>query len=150
MIFGTLVDNSNIEKLTEPFFPRKSFLPKFGQNGPKIALKILKNFVMLVLIGNNLKWKKNIFIDISPTYLAKFRVLRNGPKLCQSIKLQDSLKCNIVRKKWIMKYIFMSVNIEVLCKVILSFWLSVTSHAQNNQNKFACLWGMKLSFCLDT
>ena len=56
-----------------------------------------------------------------------------------------------------MKYIFMPVNIEVFCKVILSFWLSVTSHTQNNQNKFAYLcniskraWGMKLSFCLDT
>ena len=38
---------------------------------------------------------------------------------------------------------------------ILSFWVSVTRHAQSTQNKFAYLcnisikaWGMKLSFCL--
>ena len=39
--FGTMVDNSNIEKLTEPFFPGKFiFGPRLGksvQNGPKIG-----------------------------------------------------------------------------------------------------------------
>ena len=49
----------------------------------------------------------------------------------------------------------MQVNIEVFCTVILSFWGSVTRHAQSNQNKFVYLcnisikaYGMKLSFCL--
>ena len=42
--------------------------------------------------------KTNIVIDISPTYLVKFWVSSYGPKCCQPIKLQDSLKCNIVRK----------------------------------------------------
>ena len=39
--FGAMVDNSNIEKLTEPFFPGKFiFGPRLGksvQNGPKIG-----------------------------------------------------------------------------------------------------------------
>ena len=101
--------------------------------------------------------KTNIVIDISPTYLAKFWVSSYGPKCCQPIKLQDSLKCDIIRKKWTMKFIFcMQINIiEVFCKVIPSFLVSVTRHAQSTQNKFAYLcnipinaWGMRLFFCL--
>ena len=42
LIFGTMVDNVNIEKLTETFFQEKSFLvqiwAKRAQNGPKIGL----------------------------------------------------------------------------------------------------------------
>ena len=53
------------------------------------------------------------------------------------------------------KFIFcMQINIEVFYKVI-SFLLSVTTHAQSTQNKFAYLCnisikalGMKLIFCL--
>ena len=41
LIFGTMVGNSNIEKLTEPFIPGKFiFDPNLGkraQNGPKIG-----------------------------------------------------------------------------------------------------------------
>ena len=44
---------------------------------------------------------------------------------------------------------------DVFLKLILSFWVSVTRHAQSNQNMFACLcnisikaWGIKLIFCL--
>ena len=56
-----------------------------------------------------------------------------------------------------MKFIFcMQINIEVICKVILSFCVSVTRHAQSIQNKFAYVcnifmktWGMKLIFCLE-
>ena len=55
-----------------------------------------------------------------------------------------------------MKFIScMQINIEVFYKLILSFWVSVTRHAQSTQNKFAYLgdisikaWGMKLIFCL--
>ena len=78
------------------------------------------------------------------------------PKCCQPIKFQDSLKCNIIRKKWMMKFIFcMQINIEVFCKMILSFWMSVSSHAQSTQNKFTYLCniyakarGMNFIFCL--
>ena len=100
--------------------------------------------------------KTSIVIDNSPTYLAQFWVSTYEPKCCRPTKLQDSLKCNIVRKKLIMKFIFcMQINIEFFSKMILSFWLSVTRHAQSTQNYFAYLciisikaWGMKLSFCL--
>ena len=38
LIFGTMVDNSNIEKLTEPLFPGKFiFDPNLGKKGPEYA-----------------------------------------------------------------------------------------------------------------
>ena len=45
--------------------------------------------------------KANIVIDILPPiqYLAKFWFWSYGLKCCQPIKLQDSLECNIPRKK---------------------------------------------------
>ena len=100
--------------------------------------------------------KTDIAIDISPTYLAKFWVWSYEPKCCQPIKLQDSLKCNILRKKWMMKFNFcIQINIEVVYKFILSFWVSVIRYAKSTQNKFTYLWnisiipsGMKLIFCL--
>ena len=71
--------------------------------------------------------KTNIVIDISPQYLAKFWVLGYGPKCCKPINLQDSLNCNILLKKWMMKFVFcLQINIEVFYKVILLFWVSVT------------------------
>ena len=99
----------------------------------------------------------NIVFDISPPipYLAKFWFSSYGPKCCQPIKLQDSLKCNISRKKWMMKFVFcIQINIKVLYKLILSFWVCATRHVQSTQNKkFAYLcnisskaWGMKLIF----
>ena len=59
MIFGKMVDNSNIEKPTKPFFPGQFIFTqiwaKRAHNGPKIVfLDFLKNFVMLVFLGNNL------------------------------------------------------------------------------------------------
>ena len=82
--------------------------------------------------------KTNIVIDISPTYLAKFWVSSYGPNCCQPIKLQYSLKCNIVRKKWLIKSIFcMQINIEVFCKVIVSFSVCVARQAQSTKtNQF--------------
>ena len=104
------------------------------------------------------KLKINIVIYISPPipYLAKFWFFSYGPKCCQPIQLQDSLKYKISRKKWMMKFNFgMQINIEVLGKLILSFWVCVTRHAQSTQNKkFRYLsniswnaWGIKLIFC---
>ena len=69
---------------------------------------------------------------------------------------QTPLKCNISRKKWMMKFVFgMQINIKVFYKFILSFWLCVARHAQSAQHKYACLcnisrktWGMNLIFCL--
>ena len=39
LIFCMMADNQNILKLTEPFFPGKFILPKFGKKGPKMAPK---------------------------------------------------------------------------------------------------------------
>ena len=51
--------------------------------------------------------KTNIVIDKSPpiTYLAKFWFSIYRPKCCWPIDLQDFLKCNISRKKWMLKFI---------------------------------------------
>ena len=85
--------------------------------------------------------KTSIVVDISPPvpYMAKFRFSSYGPNCCQPIKLQDSLKCNISKKKGMMKLIFdMQINIEVFYKLVLSFWVCVAKHAQSTQNnKFA-------------
>ena len=111
-----VVDNLNIEKLTESFFQEKFIFAqiwaKKAQNDPKKRFWIFwKIFVMLVFPGNNLKSKLiYLVIDILPTHLAKFWVSSYGSKCCQPIKLQDSLKCNIVRKKWIMKFIFLHAD----------------------------------------
>ena len=80
----------------------------------------------------------NIVVDILPPIpdVPKFWFSSHGPKCCQPINLQDSLKCNISKTKWIMKYIFgMQINIKVFCKLILSFWVCATRHAQITRNK---------------
>ena len=53
LIFGTMVDNWNILKLTELFFSRKR-----AQNGSKIGFIVFfSKFLSLVFLVNNLKWK---------------------------------------------------------------------------------------------
>ena len=54
-----MVDNSNIEKLAEPFFPGKFIVgPNLGkrtQNGSKMGFwRFFEKFVKLVFLGNNL------------------------------------------------------------------------------------------------
>ena len=86
--------------------------------------------------------KTNIVIDISPPipYPTKLWVSVYGPKCCQPIILQDSLKCNISRKKWMMNFIFdMQINIKVFYQLTLSFRVCVTRSSQSPQNKFAYL-----------
>ena len=88
----------------------------------------------------------HIVVNIPPPvpYLAIFWFSSYGPKCCQPIKLQDSLKCIISIKKWTMKFLFgMQINIEVFYNLILSFWVYVTRHVQSTQNKkFAYLCNM--------
>ena len=81
--------------------------------------------------------KNNIVADISPPipYLAKFWFSNYGPKCCQPIKLQDSLKCNISRKVNDKVYFWHADKHKVFCKLILPFWQCVTRHAQSTQNK---------------
>ena len=105
------------------------------------------------------KMKTNVVFDISPPIpvLAEFWFSIYGPKCCQPIKLQNYIKCNISKRKWMMKCIFyFFLNIKVFYKLILWFWVWVTSHAKNTKKmKFAYLcdisrkiWEMKLIFCL--
>ena len=70
-----MVGNSNIEKLTEPFFPGKFiFDPNLGkrvQNGSKIGfLGFFEKFCHVSFSWKQSLMKTNIVIDISPTYLA--------------------------------------------------------------------------------
>ena len=98
----------------------------------------------------------NIVVDILPPipYVPKFWFASHGPRCCQPINLQDSLKCNISKTKWTVKYIFgMQINIKVFCKLILPFWVCATRHAQITQNNIFAIspekhGGMKLIFCL--
>ena len=117
---------------------------KIALKDPKIVFfSFLENFVF-IFPGNKLKLK--IAIDISPpiTYLAKFWFSSYEPKCCWPIELQDSLNCNISRKKWIMKFIFgMQRNSKTFYKLVLSFWLCASRYAQSTQNrKFAYLFNI--------
>ena len=111
LIFGTMVDNWNIQKLTEPFFLGKFIFAQIWaknlQNGP--IIKILGFFEKFCHVSFSWKWSKikiDSAIDISPPYLVKFWFSSYESKYCQPIKLQDLLKCNILRKKWMIKFIF--------------------------------------------
>ena len=103
--------------------------------------------------------KTNIVNDISTPvpYLAKFWFSSYGPKCCWPVRLQDSSKCNISRRKWMMKFIYgMQINTEVFYMWTLSFWMCVARNAPITQNKklaYLChasikTWGMKLIFSL--
>ena len=83
------------------------------------------------------KMKTNIVTDILPLFPhpAKFCFSNYGPKYYWQIKLQDSLKINISRKKGVMKFICMQINTGVFYKLILSFWVCLARHAQSSQNK---------------
>ena len=98
----------------------------------------------------------NVVVDISPliSYMAN-----SSCWCCQPTKLQDSLKFSVSRKKWIMKFVFcMQINIKVLYKLILSFWVCANRDAQSTENKkfaylcniFSKAWRVKLIFSLQT
>ena len=90
-------------------------------------------------------WKTNIVIDILPSipYLSKFWFSIHEPKCCQPIKLQDFLKCNVSRKKWIMNFVFsMQINIEVFYKLILSIWVCVCVCLYSSIMKASSDWKM--------
>ena len=110
-------------------------------------------------------WKiQNFVIDILPpiSCLAKFWFSSYGSKCCCPIKLQDSLKCNIPKKKWMIKFIFgMQIDIKVFYKLILSVRVCVAFGFVYIPKvaKIKCLYtylcnflrktcGTKLIFCL--
>ena len=73
--------------------------------------------------------KTNIVINISPLFqnLVIFCFSSYEPEYCLEIKLHDSLKCNISRKK--------RISTEVFYKLILPFWVCVARHAQSIQKE---------------
>ena len=108
--------------------------------------------MLLVFLVYNLKWKLILLL----IFHHQSHIWQNSSsRCCQPIELQDSLKCNISRKNWMMEFVFcMQINIKVLYKLIPSFWVCATTHPQSTQNKFASLcnisskaWEMKLIFC---
>ena len=102
-----------------------------------LSFRFFDKFLSLVFLGNNRKWKLILLLFHLPvSFLAKFWFSSYGPKYYQPIKLHDFLKCDITRKKSMMKFISgMQLNIKVFHKLILSIWVSVTRHAQSTQNK---------------
>ena len=97
---------------------------------PKLVLLDFLKIFVISFSWKSSKMETNIVVDISTPdpYLAKFWFSGYWPRCCQPIKLQDSLKCNISRKKWMMKLIFgMQIYIEVFYKLILSFWVCAIS-----------------------
>ena len=70
--------------------------------------------------------KINIVTEISRPiqYLSKFWFSSYGPKCCWSVKLQDSLKCNISTKGLLL--FGMQINIEV-SKIFENNWNNIKS-----------------------
>ena len=97
--------------MTEPFFPGNFIFPqilaKIAPNDRKIGLFGFFEKFCHYFFWKYIKMKTGIIINISPpiTYLAKFCFSSYGQKYCWPMELQDSLKCNISRKKWMMKFI---------------------------------------------
>ena len=95
--------------------------------------------------------KTNIVIDtlLPVPCVVTFWFSSYGPMCCQPIKQQHSLKCNMSRKKRMMKFILsMQVN-KIFYKLILSFWVCVARHAQSTRNKkfaYICNISRKKSF----
>ena len=111
--------------------------------------------------GNNLKLKLLLLLIFQHQsriwQISGSQVMDQNADCCWSIELQDSFKCNNSQMKWLIKFIFgMQINIEVFYELILSFWVCITRHAQNIQNKkFVYLgnisrkiWGMKYDFII--
>ena len=115
-------------KTDRALFSRKIHIsPKLGKKGSKWP----PNKVFWIL------WKiQNIVIDISPpiSFLKRFWFSSYGSKCCWPINLQDFLKCNIPRKKLMMKFIFgMQIDREAFYKFILWFWVFIFIYTQSIQ-----------------
>ena len=118
-IAAKLESLSQLKKLKELFFPGKFIFAKIwvkrAQNGPKIgSFWIFKKILSLVLFGN-IKWK----LILQLIFHHQSHILQNSSSwYCQPVKLQNSLKCNVSRKKWMMKFVFCrQINIKVLKQV---------------------------------
>ena len=61
---------------------------------------VLEKKNSLVFSLNNLKWNIVIYISLQSPYLSKVWFLSYVSKCFWPIRLQDSSKCNISRKKW--------------------------------------------------
>ena len=118
---------------------------------------IFWKILSLVIPGNNLKWKLILLLTFHhQSHICQFWLSCYGPKCCWPIKLQDSLKCNVSIKKWMINCINRYADKpEVIYKLILLFWVWIVRHAQSTQNMFAYLcnlfgktWLMKLTFYL--
>ena len=128
-----------------PFLQQNLFFPKLGQKDPNWPQNrvfwIFWRILSFVFLGNNLKWKLILLIFHDQSYIWQ----NSGSEVmdqnaCQPIKLQNSLKCNISRIKWMIKFIFgMQINIEVFYRLILSFWVCATRHSQSTRYVFMSL-----------
>ena len=77
-----------------------------------------------------MKNHNDIYISLKTPYLATFWFSSYGPECCWPITLQDSLKCNISRKK--------RRNIKAFEKLMPSFLVAIVRYAKSTQNnKFA-------------
>ena len=100
--------------------------PKWPQN--RFFLEFFKKVLSLVFPGNNLISDRNLillywYFTWNPIS-GKFRFSTYGSKYCWTIKLQDSLKCSIPKKKWMINCSFvMQINLKVFYKFVPSYWV---------------------------
>ena len=131
--FCAMLDNWNIKKQTEICFSRKiQFCPGLGKRAK---------------IGFFDFWK-NIVTDISPPipYSAKLWLWSYGPKCYWPIKFQDSLKCNISRKKLPLKNFPQHSPIANSCRGKSAFSLMYVSKLLPRQT---CLYNIHVNIWIN-
>ena len=77
------------------------FAQKWAQRTRNSGVFLKK--IYLVFSLNNLKWNIVIYISLQSLYLSKVWLISYLSKCFWPIRLQDSSKCNISRKKWEIK-----------------------------------------------
>ena len=117
---------------TEPFFPQI-----WTKMTPKWVFWIF--WKMLTLVFLEIIWKENYchFYFTTNPISGKIQVLKLRAKILSGNQIAGFfLKYNISRKTWMMNSIFrVEINIKVFYKLILSFWVCVTRHAQSTWTK---------------
>ena len=122
-------------KTDRALFSRKiQYCPILHKKGPKwLQNRVFWSFwkiLSLVFLGNNLKWKLLLLI-----FHYQSHIWQNSGSCVMG--QNDVSQSNWWM--WMMKFIFgMQINNKIFYKLILSFWVCVTRHAQSTQNnKFA-------------
>ena len=138
LIICMIVD-IGIFKNWQPFFPGNfifcQICAKRAQNGPKVFFFTFWKIFPLVFSGNNLKWKLILLL----IFYHQSRICQDSGSRVMGRNDVGQSNCrvlwNVISQERSGRWSFfgMQISIEVFYKLILSFWVCVIRHDQNNQ-----------------